>query len=91
MSYQDDTPEDLPVESRTAQFYQAGTDAAHPELVPRNHQKDKYAMGRSRLMAEHPYNDQPRLKVRLGGPSHTRVSQVPGRTTVAGKQEEYDA
>ena len=79
----------LPIESRTAQFYQGGTDAANPELIPRDHQKDKYNHDtqRSRLMAEHPRNDRPRLKIHLGGPSHTRVSQVPDRRAVADNQE----
>jgi len=70
----DETTEDTPVESRTAQFYQGGTDAVHPELVPRGYHTDKYKSARSRLMAEHPRSDRPRVKVRLGGPTHTPVA-----------------
>jgi len=66
--------DETPVESRTAQFYQGGTDAEHPELVPRGYHTKKYDSARSRLMAEHPRADHPRLKVRLGGPTHTPVS-----------------
>jgi len=67
-------PDDAPIESRTAQFYQGGTDAEHPELVPRDHHTEKYKSARSRLMAEHPRADHPRLKVRLGGPTHTPLA-----------------
>lgn len=72
-----------PVESRTAQFYQAGSDAGHPELVRIGARNDKYEMARHRLMAEHPHSDQPRIKVRLGGPTHT----ITRPTTLAEKQE----
>lgn len=84
----DEYEDDLPPESRTAQFYQAGSDASHPELVRHGAHTAKYAMNRSRLMAEHPEAHRPRLKVVLGGPSHTRVSAIGRRTTVADTQEE---
>jgi len=86
-----DVVEQEPRESRTAQFYQARDDSAHP-LKPKytaEAKRSKYDMALAHRMDAHPYSNQPRLKIVFGGPSHTRLSQVaPRRTNVADTQEE---
>jgi len=77
-----------PRESRTAQFYQARDEAAHPlkAKYTAEAKRAKYEIAQGHVGRDNP--SPARLKVWLGGPSHTRVSAVVRRTTVADTQEE---
>lgn len=76
-----------PRESRTAQFYQAHDAATHPLLARYGTNSKRVAqdVAAGRVGQDNP-SPTPRLKVRLGGPTHTRVSALVRRTTVADTQ-----
>jgi len=83
---QDIGPEE-PRESRTAQFYQAHADATSPlkAKYEAEAKKAKYHLALGHISRDNP-DPAPRLKIRLGGPSHTRLSQVPARASITGTQ-----
>lgn len=74
-------------ESRTAQFYQAHDEAAHPlkEKYTADAKRLKYAVSVGHVSRDNP-DPEPRLKVRLAGPSHTRLSARARPTNAADKQ-----